>query len=176
MHYETECLIKTVKKCFLKTLSVWLTLIKVTVWMINYQKGQYIYIEEFISYLNKLFHDNYLKKKKNFNNNNNKNKNKKYIIDIILIILFCKEASRKLPRSLFKPPPHISDHILKLLFHILFFPFPLIVVLSLHLHLPLFLIFKLFPCRAVRALKFLFLPCHLQKSEQTILWSKIQGW
>ena len=143
--------------------------------MVNYQKRQYIYIKEFISYSNQLLYDTYSKKKK-INNNNNKNKNKKYIIDIILIILFCKEASRKLPCSLFKPPPHISDHILKLLFHILFFPFPLIVVFSLHLHLPLFLIFNLFPCHAVRALKFLFLPCHLQKSEQTILWSKIQGW
>ena len=142
--------------------------------MVNYQKGQYIYKRVyFILKSTTLW---YLLKKKKINNNNNKNKNKKYIIDIILIILFCKEASRKLPCSLFKPPPHISDHILKLLFHILFFPFPLIVVFSLHLHLPLFLIFNLFPCHAVRALKFLFLPCHLQKSEQTILWSKIQGW
>ena len=39
----TECLIKAVKKCFLKKLSVWLALIKVAVWVINYQKEQCIY-------------------------------------------------------------------------------------------------------------------------------------
>ena len=33
----------TSTKCFLKKLSVWLTLIKVTVWVVNYQKGQCIY-------------------------------------------------------------------------------------------------------------------------------------
>ena len=45
---KAECLIKTVKKCFLKKLSVWLAFIKVVVLVINYQKGQnvcvYIYI------------------------------------------------------------------------------------------------------------------------------------
>ena len=51
---KAECLVKTVKKCFLKNLSVWLALIKVVVLVVNYQKGQYIYIyiNEFISYLN----------------------------------------------------------------------------------------------------------------------------
>ena len=49
MQYETglfekvECLVKPVKKCFLKKLSVWLAFIKVAVWVINYQKGQCIY-------------------------------------------------------------------------------------------------------------------------------------
>ena len=37
---KTECLVKIVKKCFLKKLSVWLILIKVAVWVVNYQKGQ----------------------------------------------------------------------------------------------------------------------------------------
>ena len=36
-------MVKIVKKCFLKKLSVWLTLIKVVVWVVNYQKGQCIY-------------------------------------------------------------------------------------------------------------------------------------
>ena len=40
-------MVKTVKKCFLEKLSVWLALIKVEVWVINYQKGQDIYISEF---------------------------------------------------------------------------------------------------------------------------------
>ena len=45
---KTECLIKVVKKCimkkcFLKKLNIWLALIKVTVWGINYQKDQCIY-------------------------------------------------------------------------------------------------------------------------------------
>ena len=40
---KAKCLIKTVKKCFLKKLSVWLVLIKITVLDINYQKGQCIY-------------------------------------------------------------------------------------------------------------------------------------
>ena len=44
MHFQKgECLVKTVKMCFLEKLSVWLALIKVTVWGINYQKGQCIY-------------------------------------------------------------------------------------------------------------------------------------
>ena len=44
MHFQrAECLVKAVKKCFLKKLSVWLVLIKVAVWGINYQKGQCIY-------------------------------------------------------------------------------------------------------------------------------------
>ena len=44
VHFQkTECLVKTVKKYFLKKLSVWLALIKVTVCGINYQKGQCIY-------------------------------------------------------------------------------------------------------------------------------------
>ena len=41
---KAECLVKAVKKWFLKKLSVWLTLIKVMVWVINYQKWLYIYI------------------------------------------------------------------------------------------------------------------------------------
>ena len=40
---KAEYLVKTVKKCFLKILSVWLALIKVAVWGINYQKRQCIY-------------------------------------------------------------------------------------------------------------------------------------
>ena len=40
---KAECLVKAVKKCFLKKLSVWLVLIKVAIWGINYQKGQCIY-------------------------------------------------------------------------------------------------------------------------------------
>ena len=40
---KAKCLIKTVKKCFFKKLSVWLVLIKITVLEINYQKGQCIY-------------------------------------------------------------------------------------------------------------------------------------
>ena len=40
---KAECLVKAVKKCFLKKLSVWLELIKVAVWGINYQKGQCLY-------------------------------------------------------------------------------------------------------------------------------------
>ena len=36
---KAECLVKTVKKCFLKKLSVWLAFIEVAVWGINYQKG-----------------------------------------------------------------------------------------------------------------------------------------
>ena len=39
---KTKCLVKTVEKCFLKKLSVWLTLIKITVLGINYQKGQWV--------------------------------------------------------------------------------------------------------------------------------------
>ena len=38
----TECLVKVVKKCFLKKLSVWLALIKVVVCVVNYQKWQCI--------------------------------------------------------------------------------------------------------------------------------------
>ena len=40
---KAECLVKAFKKCFLKKLSVWLALIKVSVWEINFQKGQCIY-------------------------------------------------------------------------------------------------------------------------------------
>ena len=47
--------------------------------MVNYQKEQYIYIREFILFLNQLLHNTYLKKKL-FNNNNNN----KYIIVIII--------------------------------------------------------------------------------------------
>ena len=36
-------MVKTIKKCFLTKLSVWLILIKVAVWVVNYQKRQYIY-------------------------------------------------------------------------------------------------------------------------------------
>ena len=44
VHFQkTKCLVKTVKKCFLKKLIIWLALIKVAVWGINYQKGQCIY-------------------------------------------------------------------------------------------------------------------------------------
>ena len=40
---KAECLVKTIKKCIMKKLSVWLALIKVAVWEINYQKWQCIY-------------------------------------------------------------------------------------------------------------------------------------
>ena len=40
---DSEYLVKSVKKCFLKKLSVWPALIKVVVWVVNYQKGQCIY-------------------------------------------------------------------------------------------------------------------------------------
>ena len=40
---KTECLVKVIKKCFLKKLSVWLALIKVVVWGVNDQKRQCIY-------------------------------------------------------------------------------------------------------------------------------------
>ena len=44
VHFQkVECLVKVVKKCFLKKLSVWLVLIKMAVLEINYQKIQYIY-------------------------------------------------------------------------------------------------------------------------------------
>ena len=44
VHFQkAECLVKAVKKCFLKKLSVWLVLIKVAVWEINYKKWQCIY-------------------------------------------------------------------------------------------------------------------------------------
>ena len=58
VHFQkVECLVKAVKKCFLKKLSVWLALIKATVWGINYQKGQCIYksissrLDKFLYYL-----------------------------------------------------------------------------------------------------------------------------
>ena len=41
---KTKCLVKTVKKSFLKKFGVWLALIKVAVWGVNYQERQYIYI------------------------------------------------------------------------------------------------------------------------------------
>ena len=42
---KVEYLIKTIKKYFLKKLSVWLVFIKVMVWVVNYQKRQCIYKE-----------------------------------------------------------------------------------------------------------------------------------
>ena len=64
---KAECLVKTVKKCIMKKLSVWLALIKVAFWGVNDQKGQCIYkriisyfffffLCEFVSYLNQLLH------------------------------------------------------------------------------------------------------------------------
>ena len=64
---KVKSLVKIVKKCFLKKLNVWLALIKVTVWGINYQKWQCIYKGlyfilfffwgcEFGSYLYQLLH------------------------------------------------------------------------------------------------------------------------
>ena len=53
---KAKCLVKTVKKCIMKKLSVWLALIKVAVWEINYQKKNNVHIREFISYLNQLLH------------------------------------------------------------------------------------------------------------------------
>ena len=42
VHFQkVEYLVKAVKKCFLKKLSVWLALIKVAIWGINYQKGHW---------------------------------------------------------------------------------------------------------------------------------------
>ena len=40
---KTKCLVKVIKKYFLKKLSVWLAFIKVVVWGVNYQKEQCIY-------------------------------------------------------------------------------------------------------------------------------------
>ena len=40
---KTECLVKIIKKYFLKKLSIWLVLVKVVVLVINYQKRQCIY-------------------------------------------------------------------------------------------------------------------------------------
>ena len=56
-------MVKAIKKCFLKKLSIWLALTKVAVWVVNYQKKTiyiyiYIYIREFISYLNQLLNNN----------------------------------------------------------------------------------------------------------------------
>ena len=45
---KADCLVKTIKKYFLKKLNVWLALIKVEVWVINYQKWQDIYIYIYI--------------------------------------------------------------------------------------------------------------------------------
>ena len=42
---KAKCLVKSVKKCFLKKLSIWLALIKVIVWEINFQKELCIYKE-----------------------------------------------------------------------------------------------------------------------------------
>ena len=47
--FEVVCLVKTIKKFFLKNLSVWLILIKVAVWVVNYQKRQDIYIYIYIN-------------------------------------------------------------------------------------------------------------------------------
>ena len=44
LFFKVACLVKTIKKCFLTKLSVWLILIKVAVWFINYQKRQDIYV------------------------------------------------------------------------------------------------------------------------------------
>ena len=52
---KTEYLVKVGKKCFLKKLSVWLALIKVAVWGINYQKKQCIYKRVYFI-LNQLLH------------------------------------------------------------------------------------------------------------------------
>ena len=55
MQYEIEifekadCLIKYVFFFFLKKMCVWLVFIKIVIWEINYQKGQYIY-KRIISY------------------------------------------------------------------------------------------------------------------------------
>ena len=40
---KAECLVKAVKKCIIKKLSVWLALIKVAFRGVNDQKGQCIY-------------------------------------------------------------------------------------------------------------------------------------
>ena len=61
---------KAIKKCFLKKLSVWLALIKVAVWGINYKKEQCIYKEVYFI----------LKSTTSYNNNNNNNN--------ILLVLF----------------------------------------------------------------------------------------
>ena len=70
---KAECLVKAVKKCIIKKLSVWLALIKVAFRGVNDQKGQCIYkgiyfilffiffiflffLCEFVSYLNQLLH------------------------------------------------------------------------------------------------------------------------
>ena len=43
IHFQKTEYLKTVKKCFLKKLSVWLALIKVAFRGVNDQKGQCIY-------------------------------------------------------------------------------------------------------------------------------------
>ena len=62
---KAKCLVKTVKKCIMKKLSVWLALIKVAFRGVNDQKGQCIYkgiyfilflLCKFVSYLNQLLH------------------------------------------------------------------------------------------------------------------------
>ena len=80
-----KCLVKTVKKCILKKLSIWLTLIKMAIWGINYQKKKniYIYIREFISYLNQILNNNN-------NNNNNKYNNNNYYYYYCKIICSAK--------------------------------------------------------------------------------------
>ena len=77
---KTECLVKTVKKCFLKKLSVWLALIKVMVWLVNYQKEQCIYKGVYFIFISTTSQYLLKKKKKLLNNNNNN----KYIIVIII--------------------------------------------------------------------------------------------
>ena len=41
--FKVKCLVKTIKKCFLKKLNFLLTLIKVLIWVVYYQKEQDIY-------------------------------------------------------------------------------------------------------------------------------------
>ena len=50
---KTEYLVKTVKKCFLKKLSIWLILIKVAIWVVNYQKKKIMYIQSIVKILSK---------------------------------------------------------------------------------------------------------------------------
>ena len=63
------------KKCFLKKLNVWLALIKMAVWVVNYQKNN-VYL-----YLNQLL----------INNNNNNNKYIVGINDFLSILIKSKK-------------------------------------------------------------------------------------
>ena len=83
---KAECLVKAIKKCIMKKMSVWLALIKVAFWGVNYQKRQCIYkgiyfitfffLDVSLLHTYEIIYLIYL-----LNNNNNNNK-------YILLVLF----------------------------------------------------------------------------------------